>query len=123
VMARPDRVSFLTGGTTPLTQTPAPPPDAAAPVEGPEELEVEEPEDVAEFVLPATRRRPAPGRRKVDFYIPVRMANEVDDMCEYVRHHFGVKKGEAQEIILKIGVDNRLEIMRHFRNADADAGS
>lgn len=127
-MAKPEPASSFLGGTT-LTQKPAPPPEetfppdvAFAEAQAERDLEGEAKVDTDEpvFELPATRRRRKPPRRKIDMYVPSKQADLVDDMCEYVRHHFGVNKGEAQEVILAYGTNNKVEIMRHFRHEAED---
>lgn len=53
-------------------------------------------------------------RRKLDFYLGAAMADDVDDLVAYAVYRFRMKKGQVQDMVVAIGMDNRAEIMRQL---------
>lgn len=67
---------------------------------------------LAEVPTPPLRRA---ARTKVDMYVSRDVAERVDALVRYAAYHFGLRKGEVQDRILTMGLDNSAELLRALR--------
>lgn len=66
-----------------------------------------------EFDVPERVNRRA-ARLKVDFYLDAQLAQEADDLVSYAAFRFRLKRGEVQDVVVAVGMDNRAEIIRQL---------
>jgi len=127
---RPSKAAGITLAGAPAVEAappPAPPAPAPAASKAPARKQAPPPpvihhEDEDELAallasVPDHRARRAPARRKVDMYLAGPIASDIDRLVRYAAYEFGLKKGEVQDAIVTVGLNNSAALVRALREA------
>lgn len=126
-MAKPRTFDLVDAPPVGSPQDPTPPAVVAPPAPEPPAPTVistkAKPGDVSVIVVddgvPNLPLRPAraSGRKKFDIYLTLPRGEKMEEIADWAVYNLRMRKGEAQEIILRVGLDNEIDIFRELREA------